>query len=219
MSTIAMFFLGFVLYSSTVLIPQISAGTAGIHGASLSGMALSPGGAVIMFMMPVVGFLVSKVDTRLLITFGCMVSATALFVMAGWDLQLDYQPRGDGAHVAELRAGVFVYSDQRVGVRVRAKRKDEHGHGNHQSGAKHRGERGNCDGDDDAAAAHAVSPVAVDGAREFSLSAAYQNAMTGTQIAAGVGGFDDGARGGAGARNDLRHGAAAGGDAGVHRQL
>src|SRR5205809_7688 len=39
---------------------------------------------------PVVGILVSKVDTRVLITFGCMVSASALFVMAGWDLGLDY---------------------------------------------------------------------------------------------------------------------------------
>jgi DHA2 family multidrug resistance protein len=33
---------------------------------------------------------VSKVDTRILITFGCIVSASALFVMAGWDLGLDY---------------------------------------------------------------------------------------------------------------------------------
>src|SRR6201999_1270532 len=88
-ATVAMFFLGFVLYASTVLIPQMLQELLG-YTAQLSGMALSPGGAVIMFMMPVVGFLVSKVDTRLLVTFGCVVSATALFVMAGWDLQLDY---------------------------------------------------------------------------------------------------------------------------------
>src|SRR5207237_10697651 len=37
-----------------------------------------------------VGFLVSRVDTRLLSTFGCTVSALALFVMAGWNLGLDY---------------------------------------------------------------------------------------------------------------------------------
>lgn len=88
-ATVAMFFLGFVLYASTVLIPQMLQELLG-YTAQLSGMALSPGGAVIMFMMPVVGLLVSKVDTRLLVTFGCIVSATALFVMAGWDLQLDY---------------------------------------------------------------------------------------------------------------------------------
>jgi MFS transporter, DHA2 family, multidrug resistance protein len=88
-STMAMFFLGFVLYASTVLIPQFLQELLG-YTAQLAGMALSPGGAVIMCMMPIVGILVSKVDTRILITFGCIVSASALFLMAGWDLQLDY---------------------------------------------------------------------------------------------------------------------------------
>lgn len=88
-ATTAMFFLGFVLYASTVLIPQFLQQLLG-YTAELAGKALSPGGAVIMLMMPVVGILVSKVDTRILITFGCIVSASALFVMAGWDLNLDY---------------------------------------------------------------------------------------------------------------------------------
>jgi MFS transporter, DHA2 family, multidrug resistance protein len=90
LSTIAMFFLGFVLYASTVLIPQFLQQLLG-YTAQLAGLALSPGGAVIMCMMPVVGFLVSKVDTRILITFGCIVSSAALFVMAGWNLGLDYR--------------------------------------------------------------------------------------------------------------------------------
>ena len=88
-ATTAMFFLGFVLYASTVLIPQFLQQLLG-YTAELAGLALSPGGAVIMVMMPVVGFLVSRVDTRFLITFGCAISALALFVMAGWDLNLDY---------------------------------------------------------------------------------------------------------------------------------
>lgn len=88
-ATIAMFFLGFVLYSTTVLIPQFLQQLLG-YTASLAGAALSPGGAVIMCMMPVVGVLVSRVDTRILIVFGCLVSASALFLMAGWNLQLDY---------------------------------------------------------------------------------------------------------------------------------
>jgi DHA2 family multidrug resistance protein len=89
LATMAMFFLGFVLYASTVLIPQFLQELLG-YTAQLAGMALSPGGAVIMCMMPVVGFLVSKVDTRILITFGCVVSSIALFRMAGWNLGLDY---------------------------------------------------------------------------------------------------------------------------------
>src|SRR5271166_5020984 len=89
-STLAMFFLGFVLYASTVLIPQMLQQLMG-YPAELAGLALSPGGALIMVCMPIVGFLVSRVDTRYLITFGCTISAASLFVMAGWNLQLDFK--------------------------------------------------------------------------------------------------------------------------------
>ncbi len=78
-ATIAMFFLGFVLYASTVLIPQMLQELMG-YTAELAGLALSPGGALIMVCMPIVGFLVSRVDTRYLITFGCTISAASLFV-------------------------------------------------------------------------------------------------------------------------------------------
>src|ERR1700746_4230254 len=87
-ATLAMFFLGFVLYASTVLIPQFLQEMMG-YTAELAGLALSPGGAVIMFMMPVVGILVSKVEPRYLFTFGSFVVASSFFVMAGWNLQLD----------------------------------------------------------------------------------------------------------------------------------
>src|SRR5277367_5762039 len=89
-ATTAMFFLGFVLYSSTVLIPQLLQSLLGFS-AEKAGLALSPGGAVIMCMMPIVGILVSRVDSRWLITVGCTVSALSLFVMAGWNLSLDYR--------------------------------------------------------------------------------------------------------------------------------
>jgi DHA2 family multidrug resistance protein len=79
-----------------VLIPQLLQQLMG-YTAQLAGLALSPGGAVIMVMMPVVGILVSKVDTRILIMFGCVVSSLALFVMAGWDLGLDFR------HAVEAR--------------------------------------------------------------------------------------------------------------------
>src|SRR5207248_2213596 len=95
-ATLAMFFLGFVLYATTVLIPQLLQQLMG-YTAQLAGLALSPGGVVIMCMMPIVGILVSKVDTRILIAFGCVVCSLALFVMAGWNLGLDYR------HAVEAR--------------------------------------------------------------------------------------------------------------------
>src|SRR5260370_15272908 len=63
-ATTAMFFLGFVLYSTTVLIPQLLQQLLG-YTAQLAGMALSPRGALIMCIIPVLGILLSKVAPRL----------------------------------------------------------------------------------------------------------------------------------------------------------
>jgi DHA2 family multidrug resistance protein len=115
-ATTAMFFLGFVLYASTVLIPQMLQELMG-YPAELAGLALSPGGALIMFCMPFVGLLVSRVDTRYLITFGCSVSAAALFVMAGWNLSLDFHT---AVHAAGVWAGVSFHSHQRGRFFLRA---------------------------------------------------------------------------------------------------
>jgi DHA2 family multidrug resistance protein len=88
-ATLAMFF-WVCTVRSTVLIPQFLQQMMG-YTAELAGLALSPGGAVIMFMMPVVGILVSRVNTKYLIAFGCTISSLSLFVMASWNLQIDYR--------------------------------------------------------------------------------------------------------------------------------
>jgi len=43
------------------------------YTADLAELALSPGGAVIMFMMLVVGILASQVTTKYLIALGCTI--------------------------------------------------------------------------------------------------------------------------------------------------
>jgi DHA2 family multidrug resistance protein len=88
-ATSAMFLLGFVLYASTVLIPQMVQQLLG-YSAELAGLALSPGGLVIMIMMPVVGLLVSKVEARWLVMFGCIVCSGSLFLMSGWNLDVSF---------------------------------------------------------------------------------------------------------------------------------
>ena len=88
-ATSAMFLLGFVLYASTVLIPQMVQQLLG-YSAELAGLALSPGGLVIMFMMPVVGLLVSKVEARWLVMIGCIVCSGSLFLMSGWNLDVSF---------------------------------------------------------------------------------------------------------------------------------
>ena len=72
-----MFVLGFSLYGTTILIPQFVQTLLG-YTAELAGLVLSPAGLMMMRMMPVVGFLVGKVDPRKLIAFGFLMLTSSL---------------------------------------------------------------------------------------------------------------------------------------------
>jgi DHA2 family multidrug resistance protein len=84
-----MFMLGLVLFGSTVLLPQLMQTLLG-YSAQDAGMAISPGGLVIMALMPLVGFLVSRIDSRLLIAFGLAVTSWALYHMSGFSLDMGF---------------------------------------------------------------------------------------------------------------------------------
>ncbi|MGI4758343.1 MAG: DHA2 family efflux MFS transporter permease subunit [Janthinobacterium lividum] len=75
-----LFILGFALYASTVLIPQLVQTLLG-YTAELAGLVMSPGGLIIMFMMPVVGILITRVDPRAMISFGFLLMTTSLIAM------------------------------------------------------------------------------------------------------------------------------------------
>ncbi|MFN7995148.1 MAG: DHA2 family efflux MFS transporter permease subunit [Bryobacteraceae bacterium] len=90
LSTATMFLLGFVLYGSTMLLPVFLQTLLG-YTAMRSGLVLSPGGLAIVFCMPLVGFLLAKVEARWLVIFGLCVSAFGLFQMAHFSLDIDYR--------------------------------------------------------------------------------------------------------------------------------
>ncbi len=75
-----MFILGMVLFGTTVLIPQFLQIQMG-YTAEQAGKALSAGAIVLVFMMPIVGRLITRVDPRLLIAFGFLATSLALFHM------------------------------------------------------------------------------------------------------------------------------------------
>ena len=72
---------GAMLLGTTVLLPQFTQTQMG-YTATLAGMALSPGGVLIICMMPFVGRLIAKVDARKMLAVGFASSAIALFYMA-----------------------------------------------------------------------------------------------------------------------------------------
>jgi len=88
-SFLFMFVLGFALYGTTVLIPQFVQSLLG-YTAELAGFAMSPGGLMTMLMMPVVGFLIGKVDARYLMGFGFATVGCALLAMHHMDLYSSY---------------------------------------------------------------------------------------------------------------------------------
>jgi DHA2 family multidrug resistance protein len=80
-ANVMMLVLGMALFGTTVLLPQYMQLLMG-YTAQLAGMALSPGGLVVILMLPMVGILVSKADVRVLIALGFTVLSASMFHMA-----------------------------------------------------------------------------------------------------------------------------------------
>jgi DHA2 family multidrug resistance protein len=85
-----MFMLGYVLYGSTTALPLFLQTLLG-YTAMQSGLALSPGGLAVMVMMPIVGFLLAKIEARWLVIFGLLISSYGLFQMTDFDLNIDFR--------------------------------------------------------------------------------------------------------------------------------
>ena len=90
LATVTMFVLGFVLYGSTALLPIFLQTLLG-YTALLSGLVLSPGGIVVVIMLPIVGKLLTRFEARWLVMCGVMVVALSLFHMATFNLEIDFR--------------------------------------------------------------------------------------------------------------------------------
>ena len=88
-ANLLMLTLGAALFGTTVLIPQFVQLELG-YSATQAGEVLSPGAVAIIFIMPLVGYLVSHVDARLLIGFGFLTTGLALIHLTHWNLEIDY---------------------------------------------------------------------------------------------------------------------------------
>lgn len=82
-----MYILGFVLYGTTVLLPILMQTLMG-YSAMQSGLVLLPGGAIMIAILPIVGFLLGKFEARWLVVVGLAITASGLFMMAHFDLQM-----------------------------------------------------------------------------------------------------------------------------------
>jgi DHA2 family multidrug resistance protein len=77
-ANLMMFMMGFMLFSTLVLIPEFLQTLMG-YTAELAGLVLSGGGVALLVMMPIVGRLSSKIQARWLIAMGWLCLAIGLF--------------------------------------------------------------------------------------------------------------------------------------------
>jgi DHA2 family multidrug resistance protein len=88
-STCAMFMLGLVLFGTTLLLPQMMQELFG-YTAQEAGMVLSPGGIVVILLLPAVGILISKMDARYMIAFGFALTSIGLFHFSSLTLDISF---------------------------------------------------------------------------------------------------------------------------------
>lgn len=88
-SAFLMFMVGVVLLGSTVLIPQYLQLVMG-YSATQAGLAISPGGLLIMGLLPFVGILLKKVEARWLIGIGLVITSLALIHMTTFDADMNF---------------------------------------------------------------------------------------------------------------------------------
>jgi MFS transporter, DHA2 family, multidrug resistance protein len=91
MACVMLFMVGFVLYATTLLLPQLAQTLMG-YTAELAGLMIMPGGIALMLMMPVAGFLLSKYDARVMIALGLFALGVAMLFMAyHFSLEADFK--------------------------------------------------------------------------------------------------------------------------------
>jgi len=81
---------GAVLYAGAIVIPQFTQTLIG-YDATWSGLVLSPGAVLVIFLIPLVGQLLSRVQTRLLIFTGFVCMGAAFFYSSQLTTQIDFR--------------------------------------------------------------------------------------------------------------------------------
>ena len=89
LSCALIFLVGFVLFGGSTLLPLLLQSQFG-YDATLAGMILSPGGLAVVFLMPIAGKMISKVQARYMIFIGLILSAFGMFHTMQFTPQTDF---------------------------------------------------------------------------------------------------------------------------------
>ena len=101
MASLMMFFIGFVLYGCSTLLPLLLQTQFG-YDATLAGLVLSPSGIALIVLMPFVGKLATKIQARYQIAFGMLI------VSIGMELTSFITPQTDFNTFVLLRTAQMI---------------------------------------------------------------------------------------------------------------
>jgi MFS transporter, DHA2 family, multidrug resistance protein len=90
LSCVLIFVVGFVLYGSSMLVTLMVINNFG-YNSTLAGLVMSPGALVIIFLMPVSGKLVTKIQPRYMITAGMVLSGMGMWTTSHVSPDTSYQ--------------------------------------------------------------------------------------------------------------------------------
>src|SRR6202034_1673158 len=82
--------MGAILYASAVIIPQFAQQNLN-YTATWAGLVLSPGGIAVIMLIPIVGRLMTVVQTRYLIGIGFLIMGSALLYSSTIVLNIDFR--------------------------------------------------------------------------------------------------------------------------------
>ncbi len=85
---VIMFFGFFAFFGSIVLLPMYLQNLMG-YTSFLAGLVLGPSGAIMLILLPMVGKLTEKIDARLLLCLGLLISGLSLVFMSRFTLRID----------------------------------------------------------------------------------------------------------------------------------
>ena len=91
MGSAFMFIVGITLFSGLALLPPLLQNLMG-YPVIFSSVIMAPRGVATMAAMVIVGRLTGKVDARILMLFGIALMSYSLYLMTGFNLQMDYWP-------------------------------------------------------------------------------------------------------------------------------
>jgi MFS transporter, DHA2 family, multidrug resistance protein len=91
LASIFMMAVGITLFSGLALLPPLLQSLLG-YSVIFTGLLMAPRGLATMLSMVIVGRLSGKVDARIMMLFGAVLMTYSLYLMTGFNLQMDYWP-------------------------------------------------------------------------------------------------------------------------------